>query len=77
MKTERPRSSGSFCAQPAVVSMKGYGQSTASAWSPRNEDNARMATADHDRQGQAAHRQYKLRTVAGFTSGKYTHDQHP
>ena len=26
--------------------------------------NARKATADHDRQGQAAHRQYKLRTVA-------------
>ena len=34
-----------------------------------------MATADHDRQGQAAHRQYKSRTVVGFTSGKYTHDQ--
>ena len=25
--------------------------------------NACMATADHDRQGQAAHRQYKSRTV--------------
>ena len=25
--------------------------------------NARNATADHDRQGQAAHRQYKLRIV--------------
>ena len=26
--------------------------------------NARMATADHDRQGQAAHTQYKSRIVA-------------
>ena len=25
--------------------------------------NARIATADHDRQGQATHRRYKLRTV--------------
>ena len=32
--------------------------------------NAHMATADHDRQGQAAHRQYKSRTVIEFTSGK-------
>ena len=35
--------------------------------------NARMATADHDRQGQAAHRQYKSRTVVEFTSGKSMH----
>jgi len=48
--------------QPAVTSVKGYYQSAASVWSPRNEVNARMATADHDRQGRAAHRQYKLRT---------------
>ena len=32
--------------------------------------NTRMATADHDRQGQAAHRRYKLRTVVEFASGK-------
>ena len=32
--------------------------------------NARMATADHDRQGQAAHRQYKSCTVVEFASGK-------
>ena len=30
------------------------------------QDNARMATADHDRQGQAAHTQYKSRTVVEF-----------
>ena len=37
----------------------------------RSEDvNARMATADHDRQGQATHRRYKLRTVVEFASGK-------
>ena len=28
-----------------------------------------MATADHDRQRQAAHRRYKLRTVVEFASG--------
>jgi len=32
--------------------------------------NARMTTADHDRQMQAAHRQYKSRTVVEFTLGK-------
>jgi len=32
--------------------------------------NAHMATADHDRQGQAAHRWYKSCTVVEFTSGK-------
>ena len=32
--------------------------------------NTRIATVDHDRQGQAAHRQYKSRTVVGFASGK-------
>ena len=35
-----------------------------------------MATADHDRQGQAAHRQYKSRTVVEFTSGKSMHNRH-
>ena len=35
--------------------------------------NARMATADHDRQGQAAHRRYKLRTVVEFASGLKGH----
>ena len=35
-----------------------------------------MATADHDRQGQAAHRQYKSRTVVEFASGKSMHNQH-
>ena len=30
---------------------------------------ARMATVDHDRQGQAAYRRYKLRTVVEFASG--------
>ena len=35
--------------------------------------------ADHDRQGQAAHRQYKLRTVVEVTSDKehaYINDNH-
>ena len=32
--------------------------------------NARMAIADHDRQGQATHKQYKSRAVAEFISGK-------
>ena len=38
--------------------------------------NARMATADHDRQGQAAHRQYKSSTVVEFASGKSMHKRH-
>ena len=38
--------------------------------------NTRMATADHDRQGQAAHRQYKSRTVVEFASGKSMHNRH-
>ena len=38
--------------------------------------NARMATADHDRQGQAAHKQYKSRTVVEFASGKSKHNRH-
>ena len=37
--------------------------------------NACMATVDHDREGQAAHRQYKSRTVVGFASGKYMHNR--
>ena len=32
--------------------------------------NSHMATADHDRQGQAAHRRYKSHTVVEFTLGK-------
>ena len=36
--------------------------------------NARMATVDHDRQGQAAHRQCKSRTVVEFASGKSMHN---
>ena len=32
--------------------------------------NACMANGDHDRQGQAAHRQYKSPTVVEFSSGK-------
>ena len=44
--------------------------------SPRNEVNASMATADHDRQGQAAHRQYKSHTVIEFASGKPMHNRH-
>ena len=37
------------------------------------EVNARM---DHDKQGQAAHRQYKSRTVVEFASGKSMHNRH-
>ena len=36
--------------------------------------NARMATVDHGRQRQAAHRQYKSRTVIEFASGKSMHN---
>ena len=36
--------------------------------------NTCMATADHDRQRQAAHRQYKSRTVIEFASGKSMHN---
>jgi len=32
--------------------------------------NASMATVDHDRQGQAAHRLYKLHTVVEVASDK-------
>ena len=32
--------------------------------------NTCMATVDHDRQGQAAHRRYKLRTIVEVASGK-------
>ena len=38
--------------------------------------NARMAIADHDRQGQATHKQYKSRAVAEFISGKSKHNRH-
>jgi len=54
MKTERPQVGMHRCSE-------GYCQSTASAWRKPEERRwlklARMATADHDRQGQAAHRQ--------------------
>ena len=38
--------------------------------------NACMATADHDRQGQAAHKQYKSHKVVEFASGKSKHNRH-
>ena len=45
------------------------GQNSALAWRKPEERrqliNARMATADHDRQGQAAHRRYKSRPLGG------------
>ena len=34
------------------------------------QDNTCLATADHDRQGQATHKLYKSRTVVEFASGK-------
>ena len=40
------------------------------------EINTRTATADHDRQGQAAHRQCKSRIVVEFASGKSMHNRH-
>ena len=58
-------------AQPAVVSVKGYCQSACRVGvkevrgTKTTQVNARMATAEYDRQGQAAHRQYKSRTVIG------------
>ena len=38
--------------------------------------NARMATADRDKQGQAAHGQYKSRIIVEFASGKSMHNRH-
>ena len=38
--------------------------------------NARMATADRDTQGQAAHGQYKSHIVGEFASGKSMHNRH-
>ena len=80
MKTELPRSLGSFmhviCQARCHVG-EGLLQSAASAWNPRNEEDTPMATVDHDRQGQAAHRhEYKSRTVVEFASGKAMHNQH-
>ena len=40
------------------------------------EVNARTATADHDRQGQAAHRQSKSHIVFELASGKSMHNRH-
>ena len=61
----------------SLLSMKGYSvysQSAASAWKEpgvkTTQVNACMATADHDRQGQAAHRQYKLHTIVEFAMHK-------
>ena len=57
MKTEHPWVvSCMLWMQPARAQRQREG-------SPRNKYNARMATADHDRQGQATHRQYKSRIV--------------
>ena len=53
----------------AVVLVKGVKE----AW---KEDNARMTTADHERQGQAAHRWYKSRTIVEFASGKAMRSRH-
>jgi len=52
----------SACDMASPLSRQWRATARAQHWregSPRNEDNARMATADHDRQGQTAHRQYK------------------
>ena len=43
---------------------------------PKLMVNTRLATADHDRQGQATHRHYKSHTVVEFTSGKSMHNRH-
>ena len=49
----------------SVMSVKGTRSET--------QINACMATVDHDRQRQAAHRWYKLRTVVEFASGLKGH----
>ena len=47
------------------------------AWGTKTlQVNACMATVDHERQGQAAHRQYKSHTVVEFASGKSVHKLH-
>ena len=60
----------------SLLSVKGssaYCQRASSAWkkpgAKMTQVNVHMATADHDRQGQTAHRQYKLRTIVQFASG--------
>ena len=66
-------------AQPAIASVKGYCRAQRrreARGTKTTQVNARMATADHDRQGQAAHRQYKSRTVVEFASGKSMHNRH-
>ena len=72
--------------QPAVVSVKGNCGIWPQASKQRQREargtkttqvNARMATVDHDRQGQAAHRhEYKSCTVVEFASGKSMHNRH-
>ena len=84
VKSERPRSLGSFvhaiCPARCRASVKGYctAQRRREARGTKTtEVNARMATVDHDRQGQAAHRhEYKSRTVVEFASGKSMHNRH-
>jgi len=69
MKTERPRWPARLV-QPAVASQFGEGllpersvDMKEARGTKTTQVNARMATADHDRQEQAAHRQYKSRIV--------------
>ena len=54
----------------SLLSVKGYCQSAVSAWkipgAKTTQINARMVTADHDRQGQAGHTRYKLCAVVEF-----------
>jgi len=87
MKTERPRSWGRFWSLEFVVFLPAplshRWRATARAKRRReaqatktNQVNTCMATADYDRQGQAAHRQYKSSTVVEFASGKYMHNRH-
>ena len=45
-------------------------------WLKMAQVNARMATADRDTQGQAAHGQYKSHIVVEFASGKSMHNRH-
>ena len=83
MKTERPRSDSFVYATCPACCRVGEGLLPEPTVGVRPEErrrlmfNARMTTADHDRQGQAAQRQYKSRTVAEFALGKSMHNRHP
>ena len=67
MKIEHPRVVSCMqYAQPAVASVKGYCQ----------KGQGMKTTVDHDRQGQAAHRQYKSRILVEFALGKSMHNQY-